>query len=143
MNLAGFPLEQIIFNALFQAPALEKKTMTGPLLTALSFFLGLAAIGFFMGAGYGWLNARYDAPTASFYMGLIILTAALIASFAAHAIHNFRRVKRQTYQKLMIDNIRSAIGVLGEELEEPIRDNPKMAAFLAALAGFVAAQKIS
>ncbi len=142
MSFPAMVAEQLILSALLNGTGMsEKKNQFGLGLAALSLFLGLAGLGFLIAAGYGYLHEYFDAKTSTLYMGIIVLVCALMSSSTAYILFHIRQKRVRKYQRTITDNIYQAINSVAEELEVPIRDNPKTAALLAGLAGYAAAQR--
>ncbi len=143
MSFPAAVVERVMLAMLLNGTGMpERKTQLGLGLTALSVFLGLAGCGFLMAAGYGYLQEYFDARTATLYMALITLGCALACSLVGYALIHYRQKRMRAVQSTIADNLRSALASVTDELEGPIRDNPKTAALLAGLAGFAAAQRL-
>jgi hypothetical protein len=142
MSFPAMVAEQLILAVLLNGTGMsEKKNQIGLGLAALSLFLALTGLGFLMAAGYAFLQEQFDTKTAAFYMALVTLACATVSSLTAYALFHYRQKRIRSYQRTITDNIHSAINAVSDELEGPIRDNPKTAALLAGLAGYAAAQR--
>lgn len=133
-------LEQAIISLLMQESRPVRAQM-GPALL-LAGFLAVAGSGFLVAAGYDWLVAHYDLQTARMVIGALILSLGVIIATAAYSVYDKKRRQLQSYYGVLKDNIHSALEIVGEELEEPIRENPKTAVMIASLAGYIAAEKL-
>lgn len=142
MSFPAAVAEQMILAALLSGTGSEKKNQFGLGLTALSLFLVFAGFGFLMAAGYGYLHEQFDMKVASFYMAAILLGCALATTLTASVLFYYHRKRARFYRHTVAENIRQAIASVGEELEAPIRENPKTAALIAGLAGYATAQKL-
>jgi high-affinity Fe2+/Pb2+ permease len=132
-------IEHAILAALTQDS--PRGNPAGPLLM-ISGVLAVVAIGFLMAAGYDWLLTQYDLQTARLYMGGFVFLLAALFAVVAMAIYSYRQRKIRAYYEVVKDNFQHAMTIVGEELEEPIRENPKTAMLIAGLAGYIAAEKI-
>ena len=143
MSFPGMVAEQLILSVLMNGTGMsEKKNQFGLGLAALSLFLALAGLGFLIAAGYAFLLDAYDAKTATLYMAVIIFGCTAVTSLTAYTLFKFRQRRLRSLQRTITDNIHSAINAVSDELEGPIRDNPKTAALIAGLAGFAAAHRM-
>ena len=143
MSFPGMVAEQLILSVLMNGTGMsEKKNQFGLGLAALSLFLALAGLGFLIAAGYAFLLDAYDEKTATLYMAVIIFGCTAVTSLTAYTLFKFRQRRLRSLQRTITDNIHSAINAVSDELEGPIRDNPKTAALIAGLAGFAAAHRM-
>ncbi|MGB4108026.1 MAG: hypothetical protein WBK55_09580 [Alphaproteobacteria bacterium] len=133
-------LEQAIISLLMQESRPVRNQM-GPALL-LAGFLAVAGSGFLVAAGYDWLVTHYDLQTARLVIGALILSLGVIIAAVVYGVYNEKRKQLQGYYGILKDNLHSALEVVGEELEEPIRENPKTAVMIASLAGYIAAEKL-
>lgn len=133
------PLEHAILAALTQDS--PRGNPASPLVV-LAGVLAVIAIGFLMMAGYDWLTTRYDLQTARLYMGGFTFLLAALAALAAAAVHSYRQRKIRAYYEIVKDNFQHVLALVSDEMEEPIRENPKTAMLIAGLAGYIAAEKI-
>ena len=92
------------------------------LLLALPLVLGLAAP-----SGAGTLDAGYHLD---------------MAAGTATMITHQRQIQRQIMKNNITHDLQSIMSAFDEELGDHVRDNPKTAVALAALAGFILADKI-
>lgn len=134
-------IEQIILSMLTQDSPRSRRSPAG-LALATAGILGLIGTGFLVAAGYDWLLAEHGLQTARLYTGGICVTLAVMAAAAAGAFYSYKRAKAETYYLVLRENIQSAIAMVGDELEDPIRENPKTAMLMASLAGYIAAEKL-
>lgn len=105
-------------------------------LTALSVLLGGAGVFLAVLALDRFLEQRYAPDLAA----LIASAAVLAGSFLAWAVAGARR-KRPDADGGLESELRALLGGLCAEFESPIRENPKTAVLLAALAGFMATRR--
>ena len=134
-------IEQIVLSMLMQDSSKPKRNPASAALAIAGIF-GLVGAGFLIAAGYDWLLTQHGLQTARLYTGGICVTLAVMAAAAAGAFYSYKRAKAETYYLVLRENIQSAIAMVGEELEEPIRENPKTARLVASLAGYIAAEKL-
>jgi hypothetical protein len=134
-------VEHVLLSLLSQNPAPPKRNPAAIAIT-LSGVLILAGLGFMLAAGYDWLLANYDIQTARLFMGGLCLILAAIAAAVAGAIIKLKIRKAETYYVVLRENLEAMLSMIGDELEDPIRENPKTAVLVAGLAGYVAAEKL-
>lgn len=134
-------IEQIVLSMLMQGFSRPKRNPAGAAL-AVALIFSVVGVSFLIAAGYEWLLMQHGLQTARLYTGAICITLALVAAAAAGAFYSYKRAKAETYYLVLRENVQSAIAMLGDEMEEPIRENPKTSILLASLAGYIAAEKI-
>jgi hypothetical protein len=135
-------MEQLVLSMLAQNVPPRRNGLPAGIAFILATAFALAGAGFILVAGYDWLQTRYDIQTARLYMGGFSLGFALIIGAIAFMIHLYKREKVKAYYHVVRDNIENAMHMVGDELEEPIRENPKTAMLMAGLAGYIAAEKL-
>jgi len=115
---------------------------TGLTLTAMSFVLTSAGLVFVLFAEYLWLKTYFLSDTAALIVAGTSYVLALVAAVIGKAMG--RRRKNEKALSLTEDASKAVsqiINSLSEELESPVRENPKTAMVLASLAGFVAGER--
>ncbi|MCE7887576.1 MAG: hypothetical protein DYH13_08785 [Alphaproteobacteria bacterium PRO2] len=138
--MAAPSLEQAIISLLMQESRPVRTKMEPALLFAG--FLAVAGGGFLVAAGYDWLITNYDLQTARLVIGAGTMSLGIIIAAAVYSIYAEKRKQIEGYYSILKNNIHTALEVVGEELEEPIRENPKTAVMIASLAGYIAAEKL-
>jgi len=106
---------------------------------------GVACVGFvFLSiAAYSLLLETFTAAAAAGITGAGVMFISLsIAAFGHYRLKAKKIVKKPVMDGGFIDSIESTIKSALDGFEEPIKDNPKMALLLAALAGFAAGDQI-
>ena len=141
MAIRATLLEQVLISMLTQDSISSRRSPAGPAFI-VSAVLALAGSGFLIVAGYEWIAMHYDVQTAQIGVGLLALALALIVATGAYAVHIYKLKKVRAYYNVVKDNINNAMHLVADELEEPIRENPKTAMLMASLAGYVAAEKL-
>lgn len=133
--------ELVVATIISEKVLLPRKGMMDWGLTALSILLGVAGISLLILSLDRFLEKIYPADMAALILAGVVLTAAFLAAMLAcryrrQKISNIGAARRE-----LGNNIRSLVGDVCKELDDPVRDNPKMAVILAAVAGFVTAQQ--
>ncbi len=113
---------------------------------AVMVFAGLVlflAIVFIALANYEWLSAQYSSPVAYLVIGLTLLLLSAITFFLARAsLHSHER----NIDEHSREEISRLVDLLAEELSgelaEPVRNNPKTSLAAAAVAGFLAGDRL-
>lgn len=136
-------IEQFIIDAIMgMKPVASPKNKFGLGLAVLSgffFFLTLFFVSLF---GYNQLQTLYTQSDAALIMAAGIFILGISSSLGAYFIFK-RKSKHHHARKQHITGLVAQIGdLIGEEIDGPIRDNPKTAMILASLAGFVAGDKL-
>lgn len=135
-------LEPVIVQTLLnnrRARATNSKLGLG--LMALSGLLFCTAFIFAVLSSYQWLASIYPPAEASLYLcgGLlgIGVVGTLVSALALRPkvpVHDVAEETTETIEQILL--------VLGDELAEPVKENPKTALFLAGLAGFFANEHV-
>lgn len=108
-------------------------------LAALLAFIG----GCFLIAGaFLWLLNNYSTDVATAGTGILIIFFGLIIALGAYCFHEFKKSRINHYKNEFTDMIGSVLSSITDELEEPIKENPKMAVLLSILAGFILSKNI-
>jgi len=138
-------LKQVLINGLITQSAARGVKRGSTWLGYIVLAGGIALIGivYFSIAGYGLLMQSFTAPAAASMVGGILFALSAIV-----ALIGYYTVKRKAAHKVMpkpegfMDSVENTLQGLMGGLEEPIRDNPKLAMLMAALAGFAAGDKL-
>ncbi|PZQ44729.1 MAG: hypothetical protein DI551_09495 [Micavibrio aeruginosavorus] len=139
-------VKELLVQGLLAGTAVRtaKKTSVGVAYYAVAG--GVAALGlvFLSIAGYGWLLESFTMPVAAAITGGVVLAVAFCIGFWAKYGRDARKAvtKKPAFDGGFFDNIEGTLKSLMGEIEEPIKDNPKLALLVAALAGFAAADHI-
>ena len=145
--MAMSPLvRELLVNGLMAGTAVRqaKKTSVGVAYYAAAGGVALIAFVFFAIAGYGYLQESFTMPVAAAITGAVILAISLgIGLTGYYGLQHKKIVKKPSMDGSLIDTIENTAKSLLSGFEEPVKDNPKMALLLAALAGFAAADQIS
>ena len=138
-----------IVEAVITSSLLKKRSSAPPvnplewLLIAFCCFCAVAGFVFIMIALYKYLQELYMPSMAAFFSSLTVFGAALIAMMIRAAS---LRLKKPPVQKTDSDGIKDDIYVLIKDilgdLEDPVRENPKTAVALAALAGLFMTRRL-
>ncbi|MGZ9097056.1 MAG: phage holin family protein [Micavibrio sp.] len=113
---------------------------TGLGIMAFSAVLGVLGFGFLLYAGFLQLQDYYASDIAALIVGGTALVVALLLAWIGKKVFRKQSFMSQgmTQQGDLAKTVTQLLDSLGEELEEPIRDNPKTALMVASLAGFLA-----
>lgn len=139
-------VRELLVNGLMAGTAVRtaKKTTAGIAYYVVAGCIGFVAFMFFTVAGYGILLESQSMPVAAAITGAAVLSiAAAIGGFGYFRMNNRKPVRKSMAEGNLIDSIESTAKSLLSGIEDPVRDNPKMAMVLAALAGFAAADQIN
>lgn len=141
-------LEQAFINAAIsqRAPFMHKSKF-GLALLLLAGFIFAIGIVYGVYTVHTLLLTALDPVMAGIYMTFGLLLSSILIMLAGILILSVRN-KRVTKQSRMDENdvkiMMGQIGeALGEELSEPVRQNPKTALLVAGLSGFAAAEKLN
>lgn len=137
-------LKQVLINGLITHSAARgvKRGSAWLGFFVLAGGIGFLALVYFSVATYVWLNTMYvTSVSASIVGGALVVIAAGVAVFG-HMLRKGVFQKAAPKPEGLIGNIENALQSVMGGLEEPIRDNPKLAMLIAALAGFAAGDKL-
>jgi hypothetical protein len=137
----------VVIEELLMATVLAKKTSLPSkskmdwAFMALSILLGCAGVFLSVLALDRFFEARYPLDIAALSSAAIVFTvAALIAATTYHCRHR-KPPASSTDRHELESNLHVLLESICAELESPVRENPKTAVLLAAIAGFITAQR--
>lgn len=138
-------IKQLMLSGIMNAPAvsrLPRINAAGVFFLWLAAVLTVMAIGFGLFATYAYLVTIYVPQAAALMVAGIAFAVALVSAGISMLYMN-RRARRMVSQTLnpqpdIAKTVTAMIDSIAEELEEPIRENPKTAIMIASLAGFLA-----
>lgn len=113
----------------------------GVAMTAVSVAMTVMGLAFALYAGNLWLMTFLPPEIAAISTAGVAFVLALVSAMIGKAVAT--RKKRHvpaTAPSDVTHIISNIINALGDELDDPIRENPKTAIMLASLAGFVAGE---
>jgi len=138
----------VVIEELLMATVLAKKTSLPSkskmdwAFMALSILLGCAGVFLSVLALDRFFEARYPLDIAALSSAAIVLTvAALIAATTYHCRHRKPPASSSADRHELESNLHVLLESICAELESPVRENPKTAVLLAAVAGFITAQR--
>ncbi len=140
-------VRELLVNGLLAGAAVRtaKKSSSTAIFYVLAGSLSLLAMVFFAIAGHALLLEYYAMPVAGALTGLSILVIAIVTAGTGYVVSNRKKIARKNplAEHGMINNIEHTIKGLLDNFEEPVKDNPKMALLMAAIAGFAAGDQLS
>lgn len=138
-------LKQLMLDGIMSNPAMPRIPRIS--LTGLFFlwFAGVAlvmSIGFVLFAEYIYLVNMYTPESAAIGVACSGLAVAMLSAATGMLLTSRKTAKRPMQERVVPPDIAKTltglIDSLAQELEDPIRDNPKTAIMIASLAGFLA-----
>lgn len=129
-------------SALLANSASSKVDKVTDILVLTACCLGLVAALSFLAGGYIWLERVYDVQVAILIMGGVATGLCVLLLLAAYAIARYKRHRIESYKKEITDKAEAIVAAVMAEFEKPVQAYPKTAVAVAALAGFVAAEKV-
>ena len=136
-------IEQFVIDAIMgMKPVASPKNKLGLGLMALSGFLFLLALSFLSVFGYIQLQTIYPAAQAALLMAAGVFILFLCTALSGYLIFKKKSKHTNVRRQHLTDMIYQFGELIGDEIDTPIRDNPKTAVLLASLAGFVAGEKL-
>lgn len=118
-------------DSLLSPPPVPTKSTAARLLVVLSAVLIFAGIGFLGVGTYMWLRELYPLRMAVMIMGGILVGFSGVALAAS----NYRRAYSKVREKVIKHKLHELASAVAEEFEDAVREYPKTAAAIAALAG--------
>lgn len=138
-GIAAIIEELVMAAVLSQKKSLPRKSKADWALMALSVLLGCAGIFMSMLALERFFEKQYPLDLAALLTAAVILTVAALMALAAYCCrHRKPPVPRPHELESSLHTLLESVCV---ELETPIRENPKAAVLIAAIAGFITAQR--
>lgn len=105
------------------------------------FFAVIGVIFAFM-AFYLWLADFYAAPLAALLTAGMAFLGTLAILCGLLLARRMRKQKARLHKSQDMALVSTALAMVGEELEQPVRDHPKAAMGLAVVAGLMAGNKL-
>ncbi len=145
--LASPLIRELLVNGLLAGAAVRtaKKSSSTAIFYVLAGSLALLSVVFFAIAGHALLLESYTVPMAGAITGGAILLIAAASGLTGYAVANKKKIARKNplAEHGFINNIEHTLKGVLENFEEPVKDNPKMALLIAALAGLAAGDQLS
>ncbi len=137
------PLLPLAEKALMSGLLTRKATLMGISklglgLAALSGFFMLIALIYGSLAAYGLLLEYYAVPIAALIVAGSIFSLGLISGLSGFVLLKRKRKAALWQEGEIMALMDQFADFLGDDLVEPIKENPKTAVFLASVAGFLA-----
>lgn len=131
-------IEHVLVDRLFtdRAP-LTSFEKSGQVLCALSVFFALIGSGFLIYAAHLWLSGHYSPDTAAAMTGVLSFIFAAFVASIVYAAARYRQSRIKKIRKQVANTIKSTLSAMNDEWGDPIRENPKTAMLIGALAGFI------
>lgn len=135
--------ETMLINKIANAPSpISAKGDPGQIFVVMSGTLAAVGLGFIILASYLWLNANYQPDIAAAMTGVISFAVAALMGAVALGIMKYRQSVIKKVRRDVMDTISAAVDSIDGVLDEPVGNNPKTAATLALLAGYLVSDKI-
>lgn len=147
MAMAAFApvLKQLMLDGIMSSPAMPRMpriTMAGVLFLWFAGVMIIISAGFILFAEYAYLTTMYTPQLAAAVVAASGLAVAMLSAATGMLVMD-RKADRRPAQNMasqpdIAKTLTGLIDSLSEELEDPIRENPKTAIMIASLAGFLA-----
>lgn len=141
-------IEKLVVSALLNENVVPTRTSKIDwALNTLSILLCGGGVIFLLIGLARYLELRYQPDTVAFILAAVLLTTSAIAAYAVcFRRHNNENCARQSavqssVRQELSNNLHAVLSDLFQELDTPVRENPKAAMLLAAIAGFFAARQ--
>jgi hypothetical protein len=133
-------IQQMLISLMTGSRSSPRFVLAEVVLIAISAILMCVGLIFGLYAENLWLDTKYAPEIAALATGGSAIILALIFLSIGKSIGNSKKSQFANSSPDISNTIKQVIEAIGEELEEPIRDNPKTAIALASLVGFVAGE---
>ena len=138
--------EQFLVDRLLSNGApLSGKSKAGFGLMAFSGLFLIVGVLFMLYAAFIYLDATYSKDMAAFIMGGILMGLAGLTALVSYGVLRYKQRKIRQFKQETIETVEQSLGhvmgILDKELSAPVKDNPKLAIFIATAAGFLAGDK--
>ena len=150
--MVAIPLmKQLVLEGLMSAPVprLPRISLTGIALIMCGVVLGVMSVVTLFVAEYLYLVTLYTAPLAALGVACTALALSLLTCAGGMLVMSSKRSRRRARhvpqaqaQPDIAKTVSALIDSIAEELEDPIRENPKTAVAIAGLAGFLAGDQV-
>ena len=121
----------------------SRTSRTASWLRLAAGLLGMVGTGFLVVAMYYWLDAHYTPEVAALIAAASVFALALLAAGIAGLIAIERRSRLMAMKAEVKKNLAAVFETLDTELGQPVRENPALSVGLAALAGYVLADRVA
>lgn len=144
MTVATQLISHVLIDKLISGGLLTgaKKAAGQGALLLLSGFLICFGIGFFLLAIYWQLDVTNDPKTAAIAAGAISFGLAALIGGIVFVMAKIRQRKAQRLQQEIQQTLLSIIETVDADFSNAISENPKTAAFLAFLTGYLASDRV-
>lgn len=122
-------------------PPPVKRSMTAHFLTGMAVVVACLSLIALAVGSYFVLLESYSLPHTLLIMGGGGLLFAALTGGIAWTVYNARMLKAKVRNKVIQSKVSNLLESVKEEITTPIREYPKTAAALAALAGLIVAEK--
>jgi len=134
-------IKQLMLDGILNGPGIPRISVAGLLFLWFAAVLTVLGAGFLFYAEYAFVTTSYTPEIAALAVTLTAWAAGLLSAIVGISIVNNNRNRRSHHAGPAPDiakTVTALIDSIAEELEDPIRDNPKTAVMIASLAGFLA-----
>lgn len=132
----------LVERALTDGWLFPRKNKTAMLLLAIASVLAITAAGFMIAGLHAYLSTQYTADLANLFTAGGILVLAAITALIGMGFARKRQIKKEMIKHDLKRDLQNIIAAVDDELGDQVRDNPAAAVGLAALAGFILADRV-
>lgn len=120
-----------------------KRDAAGAGIIAVSGLVALGGLGFLTASAYVTLLGTFDPGFSALIIGVSLVVLALLAIWTGLQVMGQKRVENEQQTRREVESL---IDVLTDEvagdISQPVQENPKTSLAAAALAGFIAGDKL-
>jgi hypothetical protein len=140
MSRIAAVIEELVLATVMNGKVLLPPPKTGIYWQLMGIALLLAGVAFFLLvlALERFFENLYPPDIAALATAGVVIGLAGVVAIAAYFIRRQQMAVAETRKRQMGNNIQTLVSDIFTELDEPVRENPKTAMAVAALAGFLA-----
>lgn len=132
----------IVERALTDGWLFPRKNKIAILLWVIAGILTLTATGFLIAGFHEYLSNQYPSDQANLLTAAGVLVLAGITALIGVGIAQKRQIKKEMIKHDIKRDLQSIISAVDDELGDQVRENPAVAVGLAALVGFILADRV-
>lgn len=141
-NLLAIAEQMLVSRLMSSDPPFGRNSKAILALFCLAGLFFVFGLGMIIYAAHIWAATVYAPEVAAALTGAWILGLAILCALIALAVVKHKERKTREMQAEMVQSMHVALELVHDEIEEPVRENPKTSLAVAALAGYAAAHKM-
>ncbi len=135
-------IRQMVVGQVMRSGVMRSFAPEGLFLVWFAAVWAVLGSGFLLYAGFVTLQLHYSHDVAAYLVAAVAFGFSMIATLTGLQIMKRKARHRQEHDSDLARTVGDLCDVIGDELESPIRENPKTALMVASLAGFFAGNRV-